>query len=121
MQFFFRNCTHILTRTQRKKSEDMFLVKIASKGTSLNHPRNFPIVNDAFENAAFISLFPSQMRCLLEGGVYKRAAFIRGNTVTIKFLTTISSLSQPGFNLPNCAREILNYLMQCSSLVYLIY
>ena len=35
MQFFFRNCTHILTRTKRKKFEDMFLVKIASKGTSL--------------------------------------------------------------------------------------
>ena len=32
---FFRNCTHILTRTQGKKIEDMFLVKIASKGTSL--------------------------------------------------------------------------------------
>ena len=26
MQFFFRNCTHILTRTQGKKFEDMFLV-----------------------------------------------------------------------------------------------
>ena len=36
MQFFFSNCTHILTRTQGKKFEDMFLVKIASKGTSLN-------------------------------------------------------------------------------------
>ena len=34
--FFFRNCTHILIRTQGKKFEDMFLVKIASKGTSLN-------------------------------------------------------------------------------------
>ena len=36
MQFFFRNCTHILTRTQEKKFEDTFIVKIASKGTSLN-------------------------------------------------------------------------------------
>ena len=36
MQFFFRNCTHILTRTRGEKFEDMFLVKIASKGTSLN-------------------------------------------------------------------------------------
>ena len=35
IKIFFRNCTHILTRTQREKSEDMFLVKIASKGTSL--------------------------------------------------------------------------------------
>ena len=35
MQFFFRYCTHILTRTHEKKFEDMFLVKIASKGTSL--------------------------------------------------------------------------------------
>ena len=34
--FFFRNCTHTLTRTQGKKFEDMFLVKVASKGTSLN-------------------------------------------------------------------------------------
>ena len=33
---FFRNCSHILTRTQGKKFEDMFLVKIASKGTSLS-------------------------------------------------------------------------------------
>ena len=32
---FFRNCTHILTRTQAKKFEEMFLVKIASKGASL--------------------------------------------------------------------------------------
>ena len=35
MQFFFKNCTHILTRTEGIKFEDMFLVKIASKGTSL--------------------------------------------------------------------------------------
>ena len=37
MQFFLRNCTHILTRTQGKKFEDMFLVKIANQGTSLNN------------------------------------------------------------------------------------
>ena len=37
MQFFFRNCIHILTKTQGKKFEDMFLVKITSKGTSLIH------------------------------------------------------------------------------------
>ena len=35
MQLFYRNCTHILTRTQGEKFEHMFLVKIASKGTSL--------------------------------------------------------------------------------------
>ena len=35
MQFFFRNRTHILTKTRGEKFEDMFLVKIASKGTSL--------------------------------------------------------------------------------------
>ena len=35
MQFFFRNGTHILTRTHRKKFEDMFLFNIANKGTSL--------------------------------------------------------------------------------------
>ena len=35
MQFFFRNCTHIMTRTQGEKFEDMILVKIANKGTSL--------------------------------------------------------------------------------------
>ena len=37
---FFRSCTHILTRTQGKKFEDMFLVKIASQGTSLNFIEN---------------------------------------------------------------------------------
>ena len=37
IKIFFRNCTHILTRTQGEKFEDMFLVKIASRGTSLNH------------------------------------------------------------------------------------
>ena len=36
MQLFFRNCTYILTRTQGKKFEDVFLVKIANKGTSSN-------------------------------------------------------------------------------------
>ena len=36
MEFFFRNCTHILTRTQGKKFEDMFLIKVTSKGTSLS-------------------------------------------------------------------------------------
>ena len=35
MQFVFRTCTHILTRIQGEKFENMFLVKIASKGTSL--------------------------------------------------------------------------------------
>ena len=34
MQFFFRNCTHMLARTQEKKFEDMICVKIASKETS---------------------------------------------------------------------------------------
>ena len=37
MQFFFRNCTHILTRTQGEKFEDVFLVEIANKGTSLKY------------------------------------------------------------------------------------
>ena len=36
MQVFFRNCTHILTRNQGGKFEDMFLVKIENKGTSSN-------------------------------------------------------------------------------------
>ena len=35
--FLFRNCTHILTGTQEEKFEDMFLVKTASKGTSLRN------------------------------------------------------------------------------------
>ena len=38
-RFFFRNCTHILTRTQGETFENMFLVKIASKGTSLSQQR----------------------------------------------------------------------------------
>ena len=41
MHFFSWNCTHILTRTQRKKFEDMFLIKISSKGTSLSFLGNF--------------------------------------------------------------------------------
>ena len=45
MQLFFRNCTHILTRTQGKKFEDMFLVKIASKGTSLSFAKVFVFEN----------------------------------------------------------------------------
>ena len=42
MQIFFRNCTQILTRTQGTKFEDMFLVKIPNKGTSLiaHRPQN---------------------------------------------------------------------------------
>ena len=35
MSIFFANCTHLLTRTQEKKFEDVFLVKIANKGTTL--------------------------------------------------------------------------------------
>ena len=35
MQFLFKNFTHILKRTQLKKFEDLFLVKLANKGTSL--------------------------------------------------------------------------------------
>ena len=38
---FFRNRAHILTRTQGKKFQDMFLIKIASKGTSLNLPHQY--------------------------------------------------------------------------------
>ena len=48
MQFFFMNCTHILTRTQGEKFKDMFLVKIASKGTSLSCTivQTSPLVSD---------------------------------------------------------------------------
>ena len=35
MQFFTRNCTYILTRTQGENFENIFLVKKANKGTSL--------------------------------------------------------------------------------------
>ena len=35
MQLFFKNGTHILPGTQGKHFEDMFLIKIANKGTSL--------------------------------------------------------------------------------------
>ena len=35
MQFFSRNCTHILARTHGKNFGHTFLVKIASKRTSL--------------------------------------------------------------------------------------
>ena len=33
--FFLRNGTHILTRTHRKKCEDVFIFNIANQGTSL--------------------------------------------------------------------------------------
>ena len=49
MQFFFRNCTHILTRTQWKAFEDMFLVKIASKGTSLSSTKCAVLKTKYFE------------------------------------------------------------------------
>ena len=39
-----------------------------------------------------MSLFPSQMRRLLEGSVYKRAAFRRGNTVTDILIINIDTI-----------------------------
>ena len=52
MQFSFRNCTHILTRTQREKFEYMFLVKIVNKGTSLKsviyYFTYFSLINQCF-------------------------------------------------------------------------
>ena len=53
MLFFFRNCTHILTRTQGKKFEDMFLVKIASKRTSL---KSKPVAYKAVYVCSIMSL-----------------------------------------------------------------
>ena len=41
MKVIFKNCTHILTRTQGKKILDMLLVKIASKGTPLSKNTRF--------------------------------------------------------------------------------
>ena len=49
---------------------------------------------------------PEQLRRTQNYPVYDR----------VKFLTTVSSLSQLGINLSNCARGILSYLMQCSPL-----
>ena len=49
--FFFRNCTHILTRTQAKMFEDTFLVKIASKGTSLNQFKPIQTNSFSFDNS----------------------------------------------------------------------
>ena len=46
MEFFVRNRTHILTRTQEKKFEDMFLVKIASKGSLLKCSRSTKIIQN---------------------------------------------------------------------------
>ena len=60
---FFRNCTHILTRTQGKKFEDMFLVKIASKGTSLS-PHLETVVIVQFKNeVTWISCCVQDERC----------------------------------------------------------
>ena len=64
---------------------------------------------------------------ILEGCFYP-ANFMLGQSFVLsklyhplKFLTIISSLNQQGFNLSNCAGEILNYLMQCSPLAYPVY
>ena len=54
MQLFFRNCTHILTRTQRKKFEDMFLIKIASKGTSLIQSTESNMYGDFLQTGWFL-------------------------------------------------------------------
>ena len=35
MLIFFADCIHLLTRNREKKFEDMFLVKIENKGTTL--------------------------------------------------------------------------------------
>ena len=48
MQFFLRNCTQILTRTKGKKFEDKFLVKIASKGTSLKCQVLFMLTDNSY-------------------------------------------------------------------------
>ena len=50
MQFFFRNCTYILTRTQGKKFVNMFLVKIASQGTSLKSDKGMTAVKIRFKS-----------------------------------------------------------------------
>ena len=56
MQFFFRNCTHILTRTQGEKFEDTFLVKTASKGISLISNTSIFRTNNGSNNQIFISI-----------------------------------------------------------------
>ena len=58
MQVFSRNCTRILLKTQGKKIEDMFLVKIARKGTSLKSPRIWAMIayNDSLDME--MGLFP---------------------------------------------------------------
>ena len=54
---FFRNCTHMLRRTQGKKFEDMFLVKIASKGTSLNLANSEKFMGSLSHTAETVSIF----------------------------------------------------------------
>ena len=60
MQVFFRNRTHILTRTQGKKLEDVFLIKIASKVTSLKSSGKIfafiEALNRSFRNGAMMPL-----------------------------------------------------------------
>ena len=53
-----------------------------------------------YYRAAFILLLPSHRQCLLEGSVNKRAAFERGNTVTV-------------FEM-NLFKQILIYFVVCS-------
>ena len=56
MQYFSRNCTYILTRTRGKKFENMFLVKIASKGTSLNTEMQCSSNNGSFMLSIMLNL-----------------------------------------------------------------
>ena len=65
MRVFFRNCSHILTRTQGEKFEDMFLVKIASKKTSSSKGLKFiptPTSINKTELSADIKKFNRRMR-----------------------------------------------------------
>ena len=66
MQGIFRNCTHILTRTQGKKFEDMFLAKIASKETSLKCFQN----RLKFADKYTITIACSLLHCCKEYKLY---------------------------------------------------
>ena len=85
MQFFPGNCTHILTRSQGKKFEYMFLVKIASKGTSLRQSIlcsvylcRFPLSIEAFRDMfqVFWRAFNISSHLIIVSTYVFRAVFI---------------------------------------------
>ena len=62
MQVFFRNYTRILTKIKGENFEDMFLVRIASKGTSLSDNDSSRNTKHFCNNFQMVASFPWQQQ-----------------------------------------------------------